>query len=173
MNNFFKTLAFMALTSLLFTSCNKDGVEKDDYKFGDENPILFLESGYTSKIITPLEQPSDFEYYTKGLIEYSYNGNIIATLDFGDGTKDKWAIKTRDGVSSKVDLSAKKTGDKYTKVITKPLIKIAGCNYIVAGTIKYFLGKDWVATVDYGNGTCDEWATKTWKNGSKTFSLQK
>lgn len=41
-------------------------------------------------------------------------------------------------------------------------------DYIVAGIIKYFDYKTeaYLAPIDYGNGTCVEWATKTWPAGS-------
>jgi len=169
-----KKLAFMAVTStFLFTACSKEEFQKTDLDFGNEDPVMLLESGYATNVTTALEKPADYEYYTKGVIEYSKNGVVVATFDYGDGTKDVWAKLNKNGNKEDVDLSAKKKDAKYKKVITSPLIKIEGCDYIVAGTIKYFKGKDWVATVDYGDGTCDEWATKTWKDGSKTFSLQK
>ncbi len=57
--------------------------------------------------------------------------------------------------------------------IIEPIVKTEDCDYIVSGVIKYYEceGGDWVATVDYGNGECDEWASKVWDGGSKTFSL--
>ena len=169
-----KSLAFMAATAtFLFTACNKEEMDTVGTEFGYEESIMTLESGYTTIIVLAIEKPADYEYNTKGIIEYSKNGTVIAILDYGDGTKDVWAKLNKNGVQKDVDLSAKKKDAKYKKVITSPLIKIEGCDYIVSGTIKYFEGNYWVATVDYGDGTCDEWATKTWKDGSKTFSLQK
>lgn len=169
-----KNLAFTAaIATFLLTACSKEEIEKSSMDFGKEDPVMTLESGYTSNVTSALEKPADYEYYTKGIIEYSKNGVVVATLDYGDGTKDVWAKLNKNGNKEDVDLSAKKKDAKYKKVITSPLINIEGCDFIVSGTIKYFKGKDWVATVDYGDGTCDEWANKTWKDGSKTFSLQK
>jgi len=157
----------------LLTACKKEGVEKSVADFGNEDAVMILESGYSSRVSVSLEQPSDFAYYTIGVIEYLKNGDVIATVDYGDGTKDVWAKITRNAKQEDFDLSAQKKDAKYTKVIAKPLIKITGCDYIVEGTIKYFEGKNWVTTIDYGDGTCDEWATKTWQAGSKTISLKK
>jgi hypothetical protein len=44
---------------------------------------------------------------------------------------------------------------------------------MVAGVIDFYESDQWVATLDFGDGTCDEWATKTWDGGSKQFSMKK
>jgi hypothetical protein len=43
----------------------------------------------------------------------------------------------------------------------------------VAGIIKYYEVKSgkWVATIDFGDGDCDDQAVKTTKNGDYTFSI--
>jgi hypothetical protein len=50
----------------------------------------------------------------------------------------------------------------------------------VSGLIEYYDKKgNWVATIDFGNGNCDQWAVKTWDvalfpdypKGEKTFSI--
>jgi len=166
-----KTLALLAASTIfMFMSCSKSEFENE---FGNEESIMILENGYNSSIISTIEKPSDYAYNTKGVIEYSKNGHVVATFTYGDGTKDSWATLTKNSIDVDIDLAAKKKSNKYTKVITSPLIKTEDCNYIVEGTIKYFKGLQWVATVDFGDGTCDEWATKTWQDGSKTFSLTK
>lgn len=166
-------IVLIAIASFFLTACSKE--EQDSYgiEFGDEESVITLKSGYMMNVKSPIEKPADFEYNTKGIIEYSKNGIIIATLDYGDGTKDEWALLNINDAKKNIDLSAKKKNAKYKKVITSPLIKIEGCTYIVSGTIKYFEGNNWVATIEYGNSTCDEWAMKIWKNGSEKFSLQK
>ena len=49
----------------------------------------------------------------------------------------------------------------YEKNILIPLVKIDGCDYIVEGKIEYIKDGTVVATVDYGDGQCDDIATKT------------
>ena len=58
-------------------------------------------------------------------------------------------------------------------MIVEPIVKLENCEYIVAGIIDFYEGDQWVATLDFGDGTCDEWATKTWDGGSKVFSMKK
>ncbi|NRA11712.1 MAG: hypothetical protein HRT57_07145, partial [Crocinitomicaceae bacterium] len=62
---------------------------------------------------------------------------------------------------------------EYKKVIIRPLVKTDDCNYIVAGIIKYYSVKDgsWAATIDFGNGTCDDIAVKTTVDGETTFKV--
>jgi len=171
--NMKKSILLATITFLFFTACSKEDLDTYGIEFGDEESLITLKSGYIMNVVSPIEKSTDFEYPTAGIIEYSKNGSVLATIDYGDGTKDVWATLKMEGTKKNIDLSAKKNNDKYKKVITSPLIKIEGCDYIVSGTIKYFMKEKWVATVDYGDGTCDEWATKTWKEGTKNFSLQK
>ncbi len=49
----------------------------------------------------------------------------------------------------------------YTKNILIPLEKIDGCDYVVKGKIEYIKNGTVVATVDFGDGQCDNIATKT------------
>lgn len=164
----------------------------------DQDLSMFLTSkGMKAIVVVPLEKPADYAYYTKGTIKFVKGNETVAVLDYGNGELDHWAIKKADGKIYKIDLSKKDCckgkdkggkctkgdkgdkgtkgdkGDKgkYKKVISKPLVKAEGCNYITEGTIKFFYGTKWVATIDYGDGTCDNIATKTWKGGSKVITL--
>ena len=62
-----------------------------------------------------------------------------------------------------VNISSTKTGSKntYTKNILIPLERIDGCDYVVKGKIEYIKDGAVVATVDFGDGECDDSATKT------------
>ena len=62
---------------------------------------------------------------------------------------------------------------KYKKVIIEPIIKSDDCDYIVSGIIKYYEVKsgDWTATIDFGDGTCDDVAIKTTDEGDYTFTI--
>ena len=176
---------FLIITScflLGFLSCKKDNSKPffDDFgmEVAAEEPNLILSStGYEANIIIPLMDDGN-QYYTSGAIEYKLNDEVVAVVDFASAADEK-AVLTRNGHSSEFDLKKKKKNSKYKKVIVKPLIKTDDCKYIVEGMIKYYDAKtdEYVATIDYGNGVCDEWATKEWastkkhKAGRKTFSL--
>ena len=76
----------------------------------------------------------------------------------------------------------------YTEVEVDPIVKTS-CYFPewdktimtpVSGFSDYFdADSNWVASIDFGDGTCDEWATKTWDvalfpeypSGSKDFSV--
>jgi len=49
----------------------------------------------------------------------------------------------------------------YSKTITDGLIKLGDCRNIVDGTVEYSQGAVVFATLDYGDGTCDEVASLT------------
>jgi len=48
-----------------------------------------------------------------------------------------------------------------SKYIYEPIVFDEGCNCIVAGKVKYLKACQTVLLVDYGNGACDNKATKT------------
>jgi hypothetical protein len=168
-------LALLTLSaSLTFSACQKETMHDASTSFGMEDAIIILEStGYETKIITPLEKPADYDFITKGVIQYTINGKEEATFDFGNGEKDTWASNMALGKFYPVDLTHKGKGKKscYDKIIVNPLVKTMNCKYIVQGTIEYWKDGKWEATVDYGDGTCDDLATKKWNGGSKVFSL--
>ena len=61
----------------------------------------------------------------------------------------------------------------YTKNILIPLEKIDGCDYVVKGKIEYIKDGAVVATVDFGDGQCDNIATKTVDGVDHEFKLDK
>ncbi len=116
---------------------------------------------YTKKILIPLEKIDGCDYVVKGKIEYIKDGSVVATVDFGDGECDDIATKTVDGKKYTFNLRGKKKLSRYKKNILKPLVKIDGCDYIVEGKIEYTKNGAVVVTVDFGDGQCDNIATKT------------
>ena len=116
---------------------------------------------YTKNILIPLERIDGCDYVVKGKIEYVKDGVVVATVDFGDGQCDDIATKTVDGETSTFNLRGKKKSSRYKKNILMPLVKIDGCDYIVEGKIEYTKNGAVVATVDFGDGQCDNIATKT------------
>ncbi|MBD0830906.1 hypothetical protein [Aestuariibaculum sediminum] len=59
------------------------------------------------------------------------------------------------------------TGATFTVEITKPLVKLADCRFIASGA-KTYTTSEGAVTVDYGDGTCDNIATKTDAEGVVT-----
>jgi hypothetical protein len=181
MKNNMKLLVAMTFAGAIsFTSCKKDAASVDlenpmSVEIATEEPSVRLaNSGYQEEITNELITTNGQDYYTGGTIEYKSGNEVLAVVSFETNSNEQ-ATLTQNGVSTEFDLKKKKNGSKYKKVIVKPLVKTADCDYIVAGTIKYFDSKTgaYLATIDYGNGTCDELATKTWPAGSsddKTWS---
>ena len=69
------------------------------------------------------------------------------------------------------DIADLKGEGEYEKIITKPLVKTDNCKYIVEGTIEFLLNGETVAIVDYGDGECDNIATKTVDGKTYEFEL--
>ena len=76
-------------------------------------------------------------------------------------------ITSNDGVQARLAYTEK----GYTEIEVNPIVKIT-CYFSdwdkdvmtpVSGLFEYYDADDnWVASIDFGDGTCDEWATKTW-----------
>lgn len=156
-------LGLAAVLSISMISCNKDknnsNLESD---IANETQTIRLpESGFQMTETTPLTNEVD-GIYTEGVIEYEKDGNLLGKFDFSKYDSEKGEWEKEDG--SKEECKLKKEGKdyKFKKVIVKPLVKTVDCEFIVAGIIKYFDKKsgDWLATVDFGDGTCDDIGTK-------------
>ena len=181
-----KTLTILstALISMALFNCSDNDL--DITKSNPSDPglermaadITIAGDGEYEKVITePLFKTDDCKFIVSGTIEYRLNGELIAVIDYGNGECDDIATKTVDGFTSDISLDKsdwKEKGEQktnYDKIITVPLVKIEGCNYVVEGTIQYLKDDIVVATIDYGNGVCDEWATKITDAGTTVFSL--
>jgi hypothetical protein len=62
------------------------------------------------------------------------------------------------------------TGDKYSRVITEPLIKLGDCRHHVKGIVAYSQNGAVIATLDYGDGECDNLANLT--TGGTTVEIE-
>lgn len=170
---------FLLSIMVLMYSCKKyDNYEKTDFEYKDlETDFEFKGEGNCEKVITkPLVRLDNCKFIVEGTIEFHKGDAILAIVDFGDGICDNIATKTVDGITTEFILKKKgQHGDKdnYDKVVVEPIVTLEDCQYIVSGVIEFYENDKWLATIDFGDGTCDEWATKTWDGGSKTFSMNK
>ncbi len=64
-------------------------------------------------------------------------------------------------------------GDSYRREITNPLVKLGTCRYIVEGTVSLSINDVVFATIDYGDGECDNLATMTTADGTEEFEIGK
>jgi len=61
-----------------------------------------------SKLITePLIRIGDCRHYVQGIVEFSQNGAVISTLNYGDGECDNIANLTTDGTTVEIELKGK------------------------------------------------------------------
>ena len=93
-------------------------------------------------------------------------------------------IISNDGVQARQAYTDK----GYTEIEVSPIVKIS-CYFQdwdkdvmtpVSGLLEYYdADGNWVASIDFGDGSCDQWATKTWNvdifpdqpSGTKEFSV--
>ena len=175
----------IALGSITIFSCKKDSLNpKDSFsqEVAGEEAILTLSSSAYERVVSERLEMSGKEYYSKGVLEYKVNDQVEAIVDFGDS--DKKVLVTKNGVGKKFDLKKNNVKSQYKKIIVSPVIKTNDCEYIVEGIIKYYDSKSgqYLATIDFGDGTCDEFAVKswpagkskkkTWPAGTKTINLK-
>jgi hypothetical protein len=171
-----KILGLSLLSVLVLISCDKKDVnETTDFSSevsSEETQITLPTSNFEERVLIE-PNSTNTVYYTSGIIQYESNGEVLASLDYGDGTLNNEATLTIQNEATKIklekkDCKVKGIKSKYKKVIVKPLIKSRDCNYIVSGIIKYYdlkTGK-FTATIDFGNGTCDDIAEKIDEKGN-------
>ena len=171
-----KFLGLSLLATLVLISCDKKDVMKGtDFSTEvstEEAQITLPTSNFERRtVITPTSEGTD--YYTSGRIEYQSNGEVIAEVDFGNGTIDSKATLLIGEEETKIELDKKDCKVKckkseYKKVIVEPIVKSRDCDYIVSGIIKYYSLKtgELSATIDFGDGTCDDVAVKIDEQGN-------
>jgi len=90
---------------------------------------------------------------------------IITSCEKDDATAESCC--PNDGMQMRMAMQE----DGYTEVETSPIEKM-DCYFEewdktimtpVSGLLEYYDQNDiWVAAINFGDGTCDQWATKTW-----------
>ncbi len=67
------------------------------------------------------------------------------------------------------------TDDETTfgKTIIEPLVKTGGCRYIVSGTVEFNYNNTVFASLDYGDGNCDDIATITKNGETRQITLER
>ena len=103
--NSLKIPFFFLGSMLIFSSCEKDVTENIVSNDAIQQRSSYIEKGYTEIEVAPIvKEACFFEEWDKniltpvsGLFEYyDSDDNLVASIDFGDGTCDEWAIKTWD-----------------------------------------------------------------------------
>ena len=63
---------------------------------------------YRKEIVEPLMRSRDCRFIVQGVVEITLNGELISSLDYGDGECNDMAILTRDGETYEVELRARR-----------------------------------------------------------------
>lgn len=63
---------------------------------------------YKKEIVDPLIRIRDCRFIVQGVVEITLNGELISSLDYGDGQCNDMAILTRDGETYEVELRARR-----------------------------------------------------------------
>ena len=188
MQNLLKLHLILFSVLVFLLGCSSSELSEKEEKVSEEKIVLSTAEGdyinirssnngskniYSKNILIPLERIDGCDYVVKGKIEYIKDGVVVATVDFGDGECDDIATKTVDGKKYTFNLHGKKKSPRYIRNIIKPLVKIDGCDYIVEGKIEYIKNGVVLATVDFGDGECDNVATKTFDGVDHKIKLNK
>jgi hypothetical protein len=159
-----KTLLILSAASLVISSCGKfdkegDGMIAFAARYGQT--VSVPDSDYEVEEVSTLNRANNDMPYTSGEVKFLVDGNEVAKLDYSHGD-DYQVLVSKDGSSEVVSLGEDKE-DKwdYKKVIVEPLVYSEACGYVVSGIIKFYKDETWVATFDYGDGTCDNLIAKT------------
>lgn len=75
---------------------------------GYTNAVTSDGDEYKKEIVEPLIRMRDCRYIVQGVVEITLNGELVSSLDYGDGECDDVAILTQDGETAEVDLSIRK-----------------------------------------------------------------
>jgi hypothetical protein len=81
------------------------------------NVIIESSTGtiWAKTVIEPLLKVSDCRYPVQGIVQFTQNGTILATLNYGNGECDNLAILTVDGEEVEIELQGRKPEAKVEK----------------------------------------------------------
>ena len=114
-------------------------------------------------------------FFLIGSVFFIFSCEKVDTVD---------TITSNDGVQARLAYTEK----GYTEIEVNPIVKTS-CYFAqwdktimtpVSGLFEYYdENNNWVASIDFGDGTCDEWVTKSWDvnifpdypSGSEDFSV--
>lgn len=171
-------LSAIVLGAMSLTSCDSNEMDLNtaaspiEEAIASSSQINLSSSDYERVITSSLVRAADRGVYTSGVIEYRENGTVSERVDFGKGKVGKAEKTDKEGNKEDLDLEKKKDrASKYEKVIVEPIVKTDDCDYIVAGIIEFYESGELVATVDFGEGNCDDIATKTSGEEVTEFSM--
>ncbi len=119
-------------------------------------------------------------------VTFLFFGSLFCFLSCEEENHDDHdhAIVSNDGTQARLAYTEK----GYTEVEVSPIVKL-NCYFPdwkkevmtpVSGLFEYYdADGNWIASIDFGDGSCDEWATKTWDvsvfpdhpSGSSEFSV--
>lgn len=155
-------------------SSKEEKEDKSCFKF--VYPIYIKQTSGTTQTITTEEELKaawdNCEHPTNNSVTNNKRSKEVKCFEFVYPIIVKFNGKVTKELSNDKELDmafescAKKGKDGYKKV-TKAIVKIDGCQYITAGTVEYYNNdKELTATIDFGDGTCDNIATKTTPDGT-------
>ena len=160
-----KTFFLFAMAGMAFSSCSKmdkegDGMIAFAARYGQT--VTVPNSDYEVVETANLSRANNDMPYTEGEVKYMVNGAEVAKINYAHGD-DYHALVSKGQTSETVSLGEEAEGGKwdYKKVIVEPLIYSEECGYVVSGILKFYKDGAWVATFDYGDGTCDDLIAKT------------
>ncbi len=109
---------------------------------------------------------SSVKFTLPGGIVINRIGNNVRDWLTGVGTPDPADDKIQitgkiDVTSTLTDATGNVTTDTYAREITTPLIRLGDCKHPVSGIVTYSKNSAVIATLDYGDGTCDNLAKLT------------
>ncbi|MFT5777233.1 MAG: hypothetical protein ACI837_000164 [Crocinitomicaceae bacterium] len=173
-------ISTLAIAALMMVSCNKEKVEQNFLEeiSQERAQITLPDAGYDIVVTDALVSSDAYDYYTDGRLDYVLDGEILASVDFGNGPSDSQGMCSQNGSDKpfdkhKHDCKFKGKKSKFDRIIVRPIVRTDGCAYIVSGIVKLIDRKTdkWIATIDFGDGTCDDIATKTTKDGTHVFHM--
>ncbi|GGD21658.1 hypothetical protein [Hyunsoonleella pacifica] len=141
--------------------------------------VTFTDVTINGRVVNGTKQYVFTEENDNGNPEMS--GSVDITIETEDGTVSKVGNRTVEitaGSDTYSWFDDEKTitgasiytnaeGNTFTVEITTPLVKPAECKYIASG-VKEYTRPEGTTVIDYGDGTCDNVATKTAPDGTVT-----
>jgi hypothetical protein len=165
-----KTLFLIAAVALGMSSCKKEDTGSDNMvsfaaRYGQT--VILPTTNFTVEEAETMVRSDENSAYTDGILVYKTVGEERARLTFEGDVYPEVVVRNAGAEEERTQLTEDCLGEDgkkdYHKVIVEPLVYAEDCGYVVSGVIKFFdcNKSTWLATFDYGDGTCDDLIAKT------------
>lgn len=151
------------MRTVTYNAFIRDSVSVSGTSFVEVDKVDEMFRKFTSNLIFTLADGTEITRESEKIWQW------VSGMDTEEDQSDD--LITISGKAEATMVLEDETKATYVKDISSPLKRIGDCRYIVEGVVNIYLNGELICTMDYGDGTCDEFAEMTNADGTTQVDL--